>query len=163
MFRLSLYLHIMGAIIAFGPSFTFPILGRYMAREPQHRNFTLRAIETIHLRMMFPVALTMLVSGAGLIYFGQVDLAQPWLIASLVIYFLALGVGLFLQGPAMSRLIEISSRPMPVGPGAATAIAPELKRELHGLRLRTQVGRNILALSLFTIAALMIWRPGGTV
>jgi hypothetical protein len=160
MFRVFMYLHIMGAIVAFGPSFAFPVLGRLTAREPRHRNFTLRAIDTVHMRLMLPVTLTMLVSGAGLIYFGHVDPLQPWLVTSLAIFFLALAIGLFVQAPAMHRLIELSAQPTSPGPGADTAISRGVRDELKALQLRTRIGRNLLALSLFTIAALMIWRPG---
>ena len=38
-----LFLHIGGAIIAFGPTFAFPILGAMAAAEPLHANFVLRA------------------------------------------------------------------------------------------------------------------------
>lgn len=161
MYSVCLYLHIMGAIAAFGPSFTFPVISGLIKREPQYRNFALRAIHAIHFRLMFPVTLTLLVSGGGLIYFAHVDLTEPWLLTSLALFFLALGVGLFVQGPAMHRLIELSAAPLSDGPGAATAIPAEVKQELRGLSRRTRIGRYILTISLFSIAALMIWRPGG--
>ena len=37
-----LFLHIGGAIVAFGPTFAFPILGPMAGKEPQHANFALR-------------------------------------------------------------------------------------------------------------------------
>ena len=34
-----LFLHVIGAIIAFGPVFSFPLIGAAGGREPMHANF----------------------------------------------------------------------------------------------------------------------------
>jgi uncharacterized membrane protein len=156
MYRFFLYLHIMGAVIAFGPTFTFPLIGRVMSKERQHANFALRMIEVIHLRLILPMSLTMLVSGAGLMYATKTSLMTPWLLASLTIYGLAFVVSLFIQMPTVSRLIELSAQPISAGPGAAAAPNPELKMLVR----RSKRGRHFLTASLFVIVALMVWRPG---
>ena len=43
MFQLMLFLHIVGAIIAFGFGFAVPVIGKMAAAEPQHANWFLRA------------------------------------------------------------------------------------------------------------------------
>jgi uncharacterized membrane protein len=156
MYRVFLYLHIMGAIVAFGPSFTFPLIGFMMRQEPEHRLFALRTIEVIHHRLIVPVSLTMLVSGGGLAVVTGTSPFTPWLLASLAIYALAFYVGLRIQGPAVARMIELGSRP-PEGSGGRAVVAPEVRVLLQ----RSKLGRHILTVSLFTIVALMVWRPGG--
>ena len=47
---LFLLLHIGGAIVAFGPTFAFPLIGSMGAAEPQHANFALRINERISSR-----------------------------------------------------------------------------------------------------------------
>jgi hypothetical protein len=37
-----LFLHVMGAIVAFGPTYSFPIIGKMAGEEPQHANFAAR-------------------------------------------------------------------------------------------------------------------------
>lgn len=98
MFELFLFLHIAGAIVAFGPTLAFPIIGIQARREPQHANFAMRLGDVIQRRLVLPVALSMLVSGIGLMYFGEVGL-RPWLVASLVIYAAAMGLVLLVMLP----------------------------------------------------------------
>ena len=48
-----LFLHVMGAILAFGPTFAYSIMGAMAGREPQHANFSARQTEAIG-NKMFP-------------------------------------------------------------------------------------------------------------
>ena len=41
---LLLFLHVMGAILAFGPTFAYSIMGAMAGREPQHANFSARQV-----------------------------------------------------------------------------------------------------------------------
>ena len=41
-FPYLLFLHVMGAILAFGPTFAYSIMGSMAGREPQHANFSAR-------------------------------------------------------------------------------------------------------------------------
>ena len=43
---LFLFLHVGAAIIAFGPTFAFPVIGGMAAKEPMHGNFAIRAEST---------------------------------------------------------------------------------------------------------------------
>src|SRR5437016_1599044 len=76
LFSLFLFLHVISAIIAFGPTFTFALIGAAGAKEPQHGNFGLRLAETITDRVVIPVALTMPVTGVLLIWFGHFNLTD---------------------------------------------------------------------------------------
>ncbi len=51
---LFLYLHIAGAIVAFGPTIAFPILASRAAKDPMHGNFVLRASESITEKVVEP-------------------------------------------------------------------------------------------------------------
>ena len=63
-----LFLHIMGAIIAFGPPFSFMILGPMSGREPSHTNFALRYQEAVSKRLILPLAVFQGVTGVLLIW-----------------------------------------------------------------------------------------------
>ena len=52
-----LFLHILGAIVAFGPTFTFPIIGAMGGREPMHANFATRISYRISERVVLPLAI----------------------------------------------------------------------------------------------------------
>ena len=49
LFPWLLFAHILGAIIAFGPTFSSPIIGRMGGAERAHSNFAMRISRTIHL------------------------------------------------------------------------------------------------------------------
>jgi len=67
-FLFWLFLHIAAAIIAFGPSFVFPIIGSLLEKNPASAHFAVEVMHRIETRLILPVALTMAVSGTGLIF-----------------------------------------------------------------------------------------------
>ncbi len=158
MFQLFLFLHVLSAIVAFGPSFTFPLIGSLGGREREHGNFALRVTELIEKRLVITVGLTMPLTGAGLIYFGGFDLFQSaWLVIAIAVYATAMTFAIFVQTPTVARLIELTSaRPLPAGPGAALAGPPP---EVLALLRRTQLGGVFLTVALVVIIFLMVTRP----
>jgi hypothetical protein len=61
-----LFLHVMGAIVAFGPVFSFPIIGRMGGAEPQHANFATRVSDTISKERVLPLAIFQGITGVAL-------------------------------------------------------------------------------------------------
>jgi uncharacterized membrane protein len=152
MYELWLFLHVMGAIIAFGFGFYAPVFGAMSAREPQHGNWYLRAGKRISSYLIIPFALSMFVTGTLLVneIGGFRRFEELWLALSLVLYVIALGIALFLQRPALDKVVALtSSPPGPEGPPA----------EVPGLLRRMQLyGVLLLALTI-VIVALMVWKP----
>ena len=62
-----LFLHVMGAIVAFGPTYAYSIMGRMAGREPQHANFSTRQVEAISRGPVYPLAIIQGVTGVLLI------------------------------------------------------------------------------------------------
>ena len=109
---LLLFLHILGAIIAFGPGFAFAFLGAAAGREPQHANFVLRTTDFIARRMIVPLAILQGVTGLGLVLLeGTELLSKIWLLLAIVLYGIALYVAIGLNLPNLRRLIELSTPP----------------------------------------------------
>jgi uncharacterized membrane protein len=158
MFQLFLFLHVTGAVIAFGPNFVFPFLGNAAGREPQHANFAMRLGHVMETRLIIPVALTMLVSGLGLMYFGHIGLDHFWLVAAILIYLAALTFVFTVMLPNQHRLVEMTAMAGRAGPGAAPAgPPPELARSVRV----SQMGGMALTAAIVIILGLMIFRPGG--
>jgi uncharacterized membrane protein len=152
MFQLWLFLHILGAIIAFGFGFYAPVYGAMLAREPQHGNWYLRASKRVSDVILIPVALSMAVTGTLLVLSsgGFARFQELWLAVAIVLYVIALLVVFLLQRPAVSRLIELTSGPP--GPGGPP---PEVPALLGRMRL---YGMTLLVL-VVVIVALMVTRP----
>ena len=123
-----LYLHILGAVIAFGPGFTLAIFGAAAGREPQHANFTLRASSIIARRLIVPLAVLQGITGIGLVLLeGTELLTRAWLLLAIVLYGIALFIAIGLNLPNLRRLIEMTSAPAggpPAGGPAAGGPPP---------------------------------------
>lgn len=159
MFQLFLFLHVLSAIVAFGPSFTFPLIGAMGGREREHGNFALRLNELIEKRLVLPVGLTMPITGVGLIYFGGIELFHSaWLVAAIVVYVAAMTFAIAVQTPTVERLVELTGAPpLPAGPGAMLGGPPP---EMLALIRRAQQGGMFLTAALVLIVFLMVVRPG---
>lgn len=115
-----LFLHILGAIIAFGPGFAFAFLGAAAGREPQHANFTLRTTDFIARRMIVPLAILQGITGLGLVLLeGTELLTRVWLLVAIVLYAAALYIAIGLNLPNLRRLIELSTPPAGTPPAGA--------------------------------------------
>lgn len=167
-FHLWLFLHVTAAIVAFGPTFVFPLISAVSKRNPMHGPFGLLLAETIEMRLVVPFALTMPISGLGLAFTLGIEWNHNvWLIAGLTLYVIAMGIALGLQAPLLRKLVHMTSHapspamaPMPAGPGAASAGPPPA---MAAMLKRMQVQGMMLTGLLVAIIVLMTWKPGGNI
>jgi predicted integral membrane protein DUF2269 len=155
LFPYLLFLHIVGAIAGFGPSFAFPIIGAMGGKERQHGNFATRVSETIAGRLVYPIGITLPITGALMILVLAIDLtsrAYWWLDIAIVIYILAYGYSFFFQRKTVERVIELTSAPPPPD-------APGPPPELPGLVKTIQRGGMGLTIGLLAIIFLMVVKP----
>jgi hypothetical protein len=163
---LFLFLHVGAAIIAFGPTFVFPLVGGFASKEPMHGNFAARINEAIEDKLVLPFALTMPISGAFLIYFAHFNLLDRsawWLDIAIVAYIAAIGISVFVQRPLVQKVVHLTTRPAPAlgaapaGPPAGPPPGPP-----PGLMETTKaIQRNgsILGILLVIIVLLMVVKP----
>jgi hypothetical protein len=168
--QLFFFLHIGAAIVAFGPTFIFPLIGGMGGKEPMHVNFATRVSAAIERRVVLPVALTMPLSGIGLIWLLPINLLAStgyWLLAGIALYSFAIAFVIFRQDPAIHKVIDMTSRPPgppaggppdggppPGGPPPGGAPPPVVAAGEKG-----QQGGKILGITLIVIFFLMIFRP----
>ena len=126
-------IHVVTAIVAFGPNFAMPIIARMAAQEPQHGLFALRLTERLERRLVIPLALTMPISGGALALAEGINpLATHWLGAAILLYIVAMTYAIGVQVRVVERMIEIaghmaaSGPVLAAGPGAALATAQTL-------------------------------------
>jgi len=149
--------HVAAAIIAFGPVFVFPIIGSLVPKHPQALHFAVELQHKMETGLIIPVALTMLVSGTGLIITANVNvLATTYLLVAIFLYLIALSIALLNQVPATSKLIELSAGGPP--PGAPPGPPPQ---EVMALINRQKYGGMVLTVLLLIIIFLMVIKPGG--
>ena len=149
-FLFWLFLHILAAIIAFGPIFVFPLVGVLAAKQPQYIAFAVTINHAIEQRLVLPVGATMLISGSGLIWVANINFFRtPFLIIAVVLYLAALGIGSGVLLPNTQKMATILE-----GGGGPT---PELFRLIKA----NQRFGGALTVSFVVIVFLMIVQPWG--
>jgi uncharacterized membrane protein len=164
MLQLFLFLHVMGAIAVFGPTFAFPVIARHASREPQHGHFAAVVSEAIERRIVIPGAIVQGITGVALIFIigYQTHLTEPaqrWLIAGIALYVIAVLYAVFIQAPAAEHMVEITAGGPPAGAppaGAPAGPPPEIAKTAKKL----QQGGMILAVLIVLIVLLMVVKPG---
>jgi uncharacterized membrane protein len=159
-FTFFMTLHILFVIVAFGPTFAFPLIGGMVGKHPQHSAILTEVIDTIERRMTIPLAVLVPLLGVGLIYTapGHIDLwKSEWLIISIVLYIMAFGFAVFVQTKNSAALVR-SLRDIPPGPPPEGATGPP--PHIAALVNKTRIGGMFLTTLVVVILILMVWRPG---
>jgi uncharacterized membrane protein len=155
LFPWLLFLHVLAAIVAFGPVFTFPVIGALGGREPQHANFATRVSHAITSRFTFPIGITLPITGAAMILVVGINLAERanwWLGLAIVLYVIAYSFAFFVQRPTVERVISLTSAPPPPGASGPPPELPPLVRSIQ----RNGAFTTIL---LVVIVFLMVVKP----
>ena len=150
-----LFLHVLGAILAFGPTFAFSFMGAMAAKEPQHANFSARQSALVSNRLVYPFAILQGITGLLIIWAASYPVTStPWLLIAIVLYLFMVGYGLTVQRSALHRLIELTSTPPPPGtpPGPPPA-------ELISVAQRVRRGGMLLGTLVVVIVFLMVVKP----
>jgi predicted integral membrane protein DUF2269 len=156
LFPWLLFLHVLGAVVAFGPTFSFSLIGAMAGKEPQHANFATRITQTVSDRVVIPVALTMPITGAGIILVNGINLAAPqyrWLGLAILVYIVIFSYSVFVQRPTVRRLVELTSAPPPAGASGPPPEVPAIVR-------RIQRGGMFTGAGIVLILLLMVVKPG---
>jgi uncharacterized membrane protein len=155
LFPWLLFLHVLGAIVAFGPTFALSLIGAAGGAEPQHANFATRVTHAITSKRVVPVGITLPITGLGMLAVAGINpLARShwWLALGIVLYLIAYGYGFFVQRRLTERVIEITSSPP--APGASGP-----PPELMALVKRIQRGGIAMGLLIVAIVFLMVVKP----
>ena len=158
LFPWLLFLHVLGAIIAFGPTFSSPIIGQMGAAEREHGNFAMRVSRQLARIQILPLAIFQGITGVGLIVAANIDVMKAnWLIVAIVLYLIAIGFAIFVQTPRAKRIIEMTTPPAgaPAGPPPAGGPPPALLSEIKKVKL----GGQLLIVLVVAIVFLMVVKP----
>ena len=157
-----LWLHIFGAIVAFGPTFAFPIIGAMGGKEPMHANFAVRVTHRISGRITEPLAVFQGITGVGLLLATDrlshlFEQTNYWLVLGIVLYVFALTFAIFVQTPRTAKLIEMTSTPPPP-PASGTAPSGPPPAIMAAVK-SVQQGGIVLTVLIVSIIFLMVIKP----
>jgi hypothetical protein len=153
-FRLFLFLHVIGAIVAFGPGFAAAVAGAMVAKEPQHANFFARTQVAIGMKLVTPAAISMLITGILMIWvlgYEAIVGGKLWLTVAVILYLIAIGYSLAVQAPAGRRLVALTETP----PAPGSPPPPELPATAK----RVRTGGIFLSTLVVIIVFLMVVKP----
>jgi hypothetical protein len=159
MFQLFLFLHVMGAIAVFGPTFVFPIIAGQAQRAPQHVPFAAVLSEFIERRLVIPGAIVQGITGVALILILQLDLTAPttrWLIGGIILYAIAISFAIFVQAPAAEKMVHLTAGMSGPPPAGAPAGPPP---EVVATGKKLQQGGMVLTVLIVLIVILMTTKP----
>jgi uncharacterized membrane protein len=158
-FAILLFLHIFGAVLGFGPTYAFLILGPMTAAEPAHGNFALRFQKRVSHGLVAPLAVLQGVTGVLLVaYIGFELFQRGWLIVSIILYAITLTIGFGVLIPSVRKLVEATSGPPPTAiPGAAPPAGPP--PHIAAIIRRARLGGVTNALLVMVIIFLMVAKP----
>jgi uncharacterized membrane protein len=153
-----LFTHVAGAIVAFGPTFSFPFLGSMAGSEPQHRNFALRYQQRVATRLVVPLAVLQGVTGLLLVWrIGFDILSRGWLLVAIVLYLTALAISFGIMLPALRTLIPATSGPPPTPPAGSAPAGPP--PHLAAIARRARMAGFVNMALILTIVFLMVTKP----
>ena len=153
-FKALLLIHIAGAIIGFGPTFAFALLGPMAAGRPGPGGFALmEGMAAIAKRLVVPVAaFTQPVSGVLLILsagWGRDFFSHAWLWISIAIFAVMFYLAVLVSRPRLDAMIRMAKEGKT--DSAEFAAAAKWNKTLG----------PITTLMLVVIIFLMILKPGG--
>jgi len=162
MLQLFLFLHVMGAIVVFGPTFIFPVIASQAQKSPQNGPFAAALSELIERRIVLPGAVVQGITGVGLILILGADLTSSsyrWLVGGITLYLIAILFAAFVQAPAAEKMVHLTAGGPPAGapPAGAPAGPPP---EIAALGQKLQRGGMLLTVLIVLIVILMVTKPG---
>ncbi len=161
MFQLFLFLHVMGAIAVFGPTFVFPIIANQVQKAPQHGHFGAVLGEFIERRLVLPGAVVQGITGVALILISGRDLtvaANRWLVAAIILYLIAIGFAAMVQAKNAEKMVELTAHMPPGPPPAGAPAGPPPEIAATGKKLAQ--GGQLLSVLIVLIVILMVVKPG---
>jgi uncharacterized membrane protein len=154
LFFFLLFLHALGAIIAFGPGFASMVVGPMVAKEPQYAGFYARTQQATARAIVTPVSISMAVTGAALIVvkgWSNITAGKHWLELAILLYVVAVVISMTVLAPASRKLVALTSEVPTPGAGPSPLI-----RAAAG---RIRMGGMILTVLVVVITFLMVTKP----
>jgi uncharacterized membrane protein len=155
-----LFLHVMGAIAVFGPTFVFPVITAQARKSPQSFPVAAALTEYISRRIVIPGAIFQGITGVALILILGADLtssAYRWLVIGIILYLITIGFAILVQTPNGGKMVHLLNS-MPPGPPPAGAPAGP-PPEVAALGKKLQQGGMLLSVLIVLIVILMVTKP----
>jgi uncharacterized membrane protein len=160
LFPYLLFLHVAGAILAFGPTYAFGLYADLAERDRSHVGFNNQARAAVSRRLVVPGTIAMGITGVLLIVSVGIPLFEPayrWLQLGIVLYLGAIAWNVIVTRRHQARIAEIAEglaaareRGEPAGPPP-----PEMAAHIQAVRRDGKA----LGVIVLVIVFLMVVKP----
>lgn len=147
LYSLLKFVHVLLAIVAVGFNASYAIWIARAAREPAHMGHTLRGIKILDDRFANPAYGLLLVTGLAMAFLVKLPLTTFWVAGALVLWLLAMGLGVGAYTPTLRRQIQALEK--------EGADSPEFQR----LSQQGMILGIVLAVIVIAIVFLMVVKP----
>ena len=147
LYSLLKFVHVMLAIVAVGFNASYAIWIARAAREPAHLSHTLRGIKILDDRFANPAYGLLLLTGLAMAFLVKLPLTTFWVAGALVLWLLAMGLGVGAYTPTLRRQILALEK--------EGADSPEFQR----LSQQGMILGIVLAVIVIVIVFLMVVKP----
>lgn len=142
------YVHILLAIIAVGFNASYGIWLSRAAKEPEYMPHILRGIRTLDNRFANPAYALLLITGLSMVlFFNSWSFTMFWIDAALILYALAIVIGIVLFAPALRRQVALLE--------TQGANSPEFQQ----LARRSTLLGILTMIDVLLIIVLMVFKP----
>ena len=141
------YVHILLAIVAVGFNATYGVWLARAAQEPEHMLHVLRGIRTLDNVFANPAYALLLITGLGMLIVGGIALTTFWIVVALILYGLAIVVGIVLFAPVLRRQVSL----LESGAGQT----PEFRQ----LARRSTILGIVTMVDVLLIIVMMVFKP----
>ncbi len=157
-YNVVLFVHIAAVVLAFGVTFSFPLVMSYARRsDERHMAFYHRMQSLIGRRLIGPLGTLVLLAGVYLALEGPYDFGDPWIGITLLLLIIIMGIGGGFLGPREWRLSELADRDLAASPREGPVrFGEDYERGFRQVRTVTLVLNALILISIF----LMVTKPG---
>jgi uncharacterized membrane protein len=150
-----LFVHVMGAIAALGPTLTYAMWMALAERsDPKTRSFVLRSISWLDSRLPTPAYIAQAVTGVVLIaLLGLPFFKTGWLVVGVSIYVVLVILAIAVYAPAFQRQLALADA-IASDPAGATAAA-DYRAAARTSRI---IGATVGGLTVLVVF-FMVWKP----
>ena len=157
-YNFVLFVHIAAVVLAFGVTFSFPLVMTYARRnDERHMAFYHRMQSLIGRRLIGPLGTLVLLAGVYLALEGPYDFGDPWIGSTLLLLIIIMGLGGGFLGPREARLAELADRDLAASPSdGAVRFSDDYERGFRQVRNVTLLLNALVLIAIF----LMVTKPG---
>lgn len=164
-----LFLHILTAIVGFGSTFVWPLLGaraRALGPTDLKASFAIGdAAFSASKILSGPFIYAVGVTGVLLVIAsdGLIEFSEAWISIAFLLYLIALGISIFVHQPNLRAMNAIQERLATGGGTPSSGGPPPEVLELQERGQRSAMFGGILHLLFLLILIDMIWKPGADI